>query len=135
MKKSALPALLVVDDNAHFRRIVMLFATAMQFNVSCACDGREAVELLFARHFDVVLTDFDMPGMNGWKLVLWMRKHRPEVPVCMMSGEAASEGFRTEIEPYVDGLLVKPFSAVALAACIKNAALRKAIPRPSELAE
>jgi DNA-binding NtrC family response regulator len=119
--------LLVVDDNEHIRRIVVVWAAEMRFNVSCARNGREAINLLISRQFDVVLTDFNMPGINGWKLLAWMRKHRPGVPVCMMPG-VASEGFCAEIEPYVDGLAAKPFSAAALDGCIRKATLHKTVP-------
>jgi len=126
MKTSAAFALLIVDDSAIVRRAISMWAAAQGFDVSCACDGREATGFLLTRQFDVVLTDFNMPGMNGWTLVTWMRKYRPGVPVCMMSADAANKDFRTEIEPYVDGLLAKPFSATALGNCIENAVLRKA---------
>jgi DNA-binding response OmpR family regulator len=98
----------------------------MRFNVSCARDGGEAIGFLLTRQFDVVLTAFNTPGLNGWTLLTWMRKHRPGVPVCMMSADSATKGFCTAIEPYVDGMLAKPFSIVALEACIKRAVLRNA---------
>ena len=125
LKTSTAFALLIVDDNAIIRRAVSMWAAAKGFDVSCACDGREATGFLLTRQFHVVLTDFNMPGMNGWTLVKWMRKYRPEVPVCMMSADAADKDFRAAIEPYVDGLLAKPFLAVELEICIKNAVLRK----------
>lgn len=130
MKTSAALTLLVVDDNPHIRRIISAWAVAMRFNVSCACDGREAISFLITRQFDLVLTDFDMPGMNGSDLLNWIRKHRPSVPVCMMSAAAASEVFRAKVRPCVDGLLAKPFSAAALDSCVKEALLQKAAPFP-----
>ena len=128
MKSSSALALLVVDDSAHIRRAVSIWAAAMRYHVSCACNGEEAKSFLITRQFDVVLTDFEMPGMSGLDLVNWMRKHRPGVPVCLMSAAAASDGFCAERGPRFDGLLAKPFSPVALDACIRKVTLEKERP-------
>jgi DNA-binding response OmpR family regulator len=121
MNSPASLSLLIVDDNAHIRRIISAWCATMRFDAKGARDGREAVDLLLTRHFDVVLTDFHMPGMNGWALLHWMRKHRSGVPVCMMSFDADDSRFCAEVRPFVDGLLAKPFSIAALEQCVKNA--------------
>jgi CheY-like chemotaxis protein len=117
--------LLVVDDNAQVRRIISLWGSAMQVEVSCACDGKEAINLLITRHFDVILSALHMPGMSGWKLLAWLRKHRPEVLVCMMSSDTSSDTmnarFRAELARDVDGWLAKPFSIASLDRCIRGA--------------
>jgi CheY-like chemotaxis protein len=125
MTRPGVFTLLVVDDNAQVRRIVSLWGAAMQVDVSCACDGKEAVNFLITRRFDVVLADVHMPGIGGLKLLAWIRKHRPEVLVCMMSSDTPAEnmntGFRAETAPDVDGWLAKPFSIAALDRCIRDA--------------
>jgi len=123
MTKPARLALLVADNDARVRRAVSASGLAMHFNVSCARDSKEAIDLLITRQFDAVLTDFNIQGMNGRKFLAWIRKYRPDVPVCIMTAEAADAAFRAEIEPLIDGLLAKPFSAAELESWIRKATL------------
>ena len=118
--KSTPRALLVVDDAEPLRRLISVWAAGHGFDVSCASNGKQAIDLLNTRHFDLILTDFHMPAMNGWELLRWMRKHRSAIPVCMMTSDAGDQAFWAEIKPYVDGLLAKPFSFQELARCIET---------------
>jgi CheY-like chemotaxis protein len=56
------------------------------YDVTVAADGLEAMTLCTVENFDAILTDIDMPGMNGHELVRWIAGNRPGTQYAMMSG-------------------------------------------------
>jgi CheY-like chemotaxis protein len=81
--------ILLVDDDEFFANVV---ATQLQdeykYKVIIAHNGREATELLGAdgrNHFDIILTDYSMPEMNGVDLLKWINEHAMETPVVMLT--------------------------------------------------
>ena len=51
-----------------------------------ACDGAEALDLLYAQHFDLVITDFVMPRLNGLKFVEHLHPLQPRLPIIFITG-------------------------------------------------
>lgn len=68
--------ILVVDDEPHVTRMVQLRLRSAGFEVDTARNGREATELLAANDYGVVVTDYNMPQMDGRELVEWIRERR-----------------------------------------------------------
>jgi two-component system, chemotaxis family, chemotaxis protein CheY len=56
------------------------------YDVTVAADGLEAMTLCTVENFDAILTDIDMPRMNGQELVRWIAGNRPKTRYAMMSG-------------------------------------------------
>lgn len=82
---------LVVDDNEDIRDVFQRLVERAGHLVSTAADGQEAVEMLQAETFDVMLLDLTMPRMNGVEVVRWMRAHpqvAPDVRVVVISAWA-----------------------------------------------
>jgi DNA-binding NtrC family response regulator len=77
-------SILVVDDEAAQRQL-LTSALAKDYLVVAAANGAEAVQLLSARGFDLIITDERMPEMNGLELIRWVREHMPEVPIIMLT--------------------------------------------------
>lgn len=65
---------LLVDDDEHFRLWLTLIMRRIGFSVSTACDGVEALHLLNARPFDLLISDFEMPRMDGFELIRAVRR-------------------------------------------------------------
>jgi DNA-binding response OmpR family regulator len=78
---------LVVEDNLHVRNVTCEFLTMMGFSVRDAEDGREALEMVRRENFDLIITDFMMPVMNGKELIREVRQVKGErLPIILVSG-------------------------------------------------
>lgn len=78
--------ILLVDDNNHGLIARKAVLEELGYNVVTAKSGEEALELFEARKFDLMVTDYKMPRMNGVELIRKVRKSDSEVPVIMLSG-------------------------------------------------
>ena len=82
--------ILVVDDSAVDRRLAGgLLAKSGEWQVEFARDGAEAVEMMKVSTPDVVLTDLQMPHLNGLELVQLIKEHNPLLPVVLMTGQGS----------------------------------------------
>lgn len=77
---------LLVDDEPTFRRIIGRYLARDGFDVMTARNGREALALALERRFDAVLTDVEMPLMDGLTLLQRLTTIFPDMPVVLMSG-------------------------------------------------
>ncbi len=77
-------SILVIDDEAAQRQL-LTSALAKDYLVVAAANGAEAVQLLSARSFDLIITDERMPEMDGLQLIRWVREHMPEVPIIVLT--------------------------------------------------
>ncbi|AFL73227.1 response regulator [Thiocystis violascens] len=104
---------LVVDDIGVMRLLVRNNLRAMGIeNSMLAANGREAVELLKQWRFDLVLTDWNMPLMDGLELLTYIRqseRHR-DVPVILITAEGDRDQVRHAIDAGVSEFLIKPFT-------------------------
>ena len=75
--------ILVVEDDLELRLVVELFLSYAHFDVVMACDGIEGLEVLSKTHFDLVITDFRMPRMNGIEFSKNAKALYPELPIIM----------------------------------------------------
>ncbi len=78
--------LIVDDDQGQLRQLARALSMRRRdLTVLTACDGLEAIEVLEVGPIDVVLTDLQMPEMNGFDLLAWLRQNQPHVPVYSMT--------------------------------------------------
>ena len=108
---------LVVDDFSTMRRIVRNLLKELGFtNVDEAEDGQVALQKLNSLPFDFVVTDWNMPNMDGLTLLQNIRatpslKH---LPVLMITAEAKKENIIAAAQAGASGYIVKPFTAATL---------------------
>jgi len=108
---------LVVDDFSTMRRIVRNLLKELGFvNVDEAEDGVAALQKLNSTSFDFVVTDWNMPNMDGLTLLQTIRatpalKH---LPVLMITAEAKRENIIAAAQSGASGYIVKPFTAATL---------------------
>jgi two-component system chemotaxis response regulator CheY len=105
-------AVLVVDDSAAIRHLVSDCLRRQGFAITTAIDGRDGLEKAERGSFDLVLTDYDMPRMTGFELVMALRKETKtrDIPVVMLT---ARDSARDQAQMRAAGLrsyLVKPFT-------------------------
>lgn len=109
--------ILVVDDFSTMRRIIKNLLRDLGFtNVSEADDGSTALPMLKDGDFDFVVTDWNMPGMQGIDLLREIRKddNLKHMPVMMVTAEAKKEQIVAAAQAGVNGYIVKPFTAATL---------------------
>ena len=108
---------LVVDDFATMRRIVRnLLKEAGITNVEEAEDGAAALSMLKAGKFDFVISDINMPNMNGFDMLRQIRSE-PQLktlPVLMVTAEAKKEDIINAAQIGASGYIVKPFTKAIL---------------------
>ena len=109
---------LVVDDFSTMRRIVRNLLKELGFaNVDEAEDGAVALQKLKTGPYDFVVTDWNMPNMDGLTLLQSIRR-TPELkhlPVLMITAEAKKENIIAAAQAGASGYVVKPFTAATLA--------------------
>ena len=109
--------ILVVDDFSTMRRIIKNLLKDLGFsNIQEADDGSTALPMLQQGDFDFVVTDWNMPGMQGIDLLRAIRaddklKH---LPVLMVTAEAKKEQIVAAAQAGVNGYVGKPFTAATL---------------------
>lgn len=121
---------LVVDDMEGMRRLLANSLRQLGFgHIQTANNGSEAWHMLLDVPFDMVLTDWNMPVLNGLDLLKRIRAHPGfgALPVIMLTAETDSAQVRNAVEAGVSEYLVKPFNLAALEAKIQRAF---AYPRP-----
>ncbi|NQZ86993.1 MAG: chemotaxis protein CheY [Colwellia sp.] len=110
---------LVVDDFSTMRRIVKNLLRDLGFtNISEADDGSTALPMLKEGSFDFVVTDWNMPGMQGIDLLKAIRAdaNLSHIPVLLITAEAKKEQIVMAAQAGVNGYIVKPFTAATLSA-------------------
>jgi DNA-binding response OmpR family regulator len=98
--------ILLVDDQKGVRESISLVLKLDDHTVIEAGDGLAALDLFRRDHFDLVITDFEMPIMKGNELAARIKQHSPAQPILMISAYAER---LAGLDNPVDGILVKPF--------------------------
>ena len=113
----AVPALhrnrkiLLVDDDEAVRDVLSGALSLMQYEVTLACNGLEALTLFHRNFFDLVLTDLHMPIMDGGRLSRLVKEQSPNTPVIMMTGAGNhSELWENLNTSFIDSIMSKPFN-------------------------
>ncbi len=109
--------ILIVDDFSTMRRIVKNLLRDLGFNNTVeADDGLTALPLLKRGDFDFVVTDWNMPGMQGIDLLRHIRadEQLKHLPVLMITAEAKRDQIIEAAQAGVNGYIVKPFNAATL---------------------
>lgn len=105
---------LVVDDDATIRDAVAMILESFGYVVSKAEDGIAAMTRLAVGQYDLVITDFDMPFMNGYRLSTWLKREMPRTIVVIMTASCHAEIQQFMATGVVDKWLFKPFGRETL---------------------
>jgi CheY-like chemotaxis protein len=126
--------LLVVDDSAAIRHLVSDCLKRQGFQVSTAVDGRDGLEKALADMPELILTDYDMPRMTGFELVVALRRspETRDIPLVMLT---ARDTKRDQAQMRAAGLnsyLVKPFGTDKCIALVERVLAEKRLTRYKE---
>lgn len=108
---------LVVDDFSTMRRIVRNLLKELGYsNVDEAEDGMIGLSKLRSEHFDFVVSDWNMPNMDGLTMLQHIRAdpNLAKLPVLMVTAEAKKENIIAAAQAGANGYIVKPFTAATL---------------------
>jgi CheY-like chemotaxis protein len=111
--------ILVVDDNKFLRTVVSKMLSRLGYEVLSADSGENGLRIFLKNKFDIVLSDYEMPGMDGVALACSIKKSSPRTPVVIMTG-AGKETVYSRESTAVDEVISKPFSLAGLAETIQN---------------
>ncbi len=109
--------ILIVDDFSTMRRIIKNLLRDLGFNnTSEADDGQTAWPLLQSGNYDFLVTDWNMPGMDGLTLLKKVRADDKlsTMPILLVTAEAKREQIIEAAQAGVNGYVVKPFTAITL---------------------
>lgn len=103
--------ILAVDDSGSLRQMLVFTLKAAGYQVVEAVDGRDGLEKAKQKHFDLVLTDQNMPNMDGLTLIRSLRAlpSYARVPILMLTTESSDEMKAKGRSAGATGWLVKPF--------------------------
>lgn len=106
-------AILVIDDDASVREVVSEMLRLEGYEVTIAANGREAIRLLDAGRFDLVITDLIMPEKEGIETIAEIRRTHANLPILAISGGGRigpSDYLETARYLGADATLAKPFA-------------------------
>ena len=105
---------LIVDDSASMRAVIKKIVTISGFQMDkCleANNGREAMEVLSTNWIDIIISDINMPEVNGLELLEQLQKNETlkEIPVIMITTEGSAERMQEAFKRGAKGFVKKPF--------------------------
>ncbi len=102
-------SILIVEDEQKIADTLKLGLNENGFNVEVAYDGKIGLRLYEAHHFNVVVLDINLPGINGYELCKIIRSTDPRIPIIMLT---ALSSLNDKVEGYdagADDYIIKPF--------------------------
>jgi two-component system chemotaxis response regulator CheY len=129
MNNTRNPQFLIVDDFSTMRRIIRgLLKEAGYVDADEAEDGQVAFQKIQTGHFDCVITDINMPNMNGFELLEAIKENEKlkSIPVLMITAEASKDDVIKAAKLGASAYIVKPFSKAVLEDKIHKLFKRKA---------
>lgn len=103
-----MPKLLIVDDEADVREFAASFFRKRKIEVTTAASGEETLLVLAKEHFDLLLLDIKMSGMDGIQTLEQLRKTQPGLKVVMVTGKKPEEALQQCRALGVLGYIQKP---------------------------
>ena len=114
--------ILAVDDSASMRQMVAFTLSGAGYDVTDACDGQQALDAAKSQQFDVVVSDVNMPVMDGITLIKELRKlsQYRTTPLLLLTTESSGNKKMEGKQAGATGWIVKPFNPDQLLATVKK---------------
>lgn len=106
--------ILFLEDEPTIQEVLTEYMKMQNYDVICAEDGEKAIRLLKEQRFDMAVLDIIVPKISGLEVLDWIRKHKPEIAVIMLT---ALEDEKTQVQAfnlYADDYVIKPVSPIIL---------------------
>lgn len=123
--------ILLVDDETHMRELLTIYLEQYSYQIEEANNGKEAVQMIKNKDYDLVVLDVMMPIMDGWEALEKIREIS-DVPVLMLTAKGETEDKVAGLTTGADDYLVKPFDEAELVARIQALLRRTQIQKEQE---
>jgi two-component system, cell cycle response regulator CpdR len=119
----AMARVLIADDEDSMRSLVARAVAMDGHDISAAQDGAEALDILTREHgaFDLLLTDIQMPVMDGIALALTAARDFPELTILLMTGFAHQRERASNLSAIIHDVITKPFSVADIRTAVADA--------------
>ena len=116
--------ILTIDDSKTMRDMLMLTLAEAGFDVLQAVDGQDGLDVLVNEQVDVVITDINMPRMDGYEVIRQLRRNpnHKTTPILVLTTESETEKKNLAREAGATGWMVKPFDPDRLIATVRKVA-------------
>jgi NADP-reducing hydrogenase subunit HndA len=106
--------ILVVDDERVIIRSVQMILKAEGYDIEGASSGKDAILKMEQNSYHLVLTDLNMPEMDGIALIRWLKQNKPDVGVVILTGYPSQETIKEALELGIIDYVPKPFTPSVL---------------------
>lgn len=117
MSEARRPRVLVIDDDPSVREVVSYLLVSFGYDCQTAVNGASGLARFDEGGWDLVLTDIDMPDMNGWEVAEAIRRRSPSIPIVLITGLMGPEVMRRARERGLP-VVPKPFRMETLRAAV-----------------
>jgi len=115
-----IPRLLVVDDDDQLRTILSDELEEMGFDITTACNGQEAIEVMRERAFEMLVLDVKMPGIDGFQVLRYTKERFPLTKVIMVTAFDDLGNAMKSKTLGADDFMGKPYDLVELGSMIEH---------------
>lgn len=112
--------ILLVDDTPDYLWVIKSLLEQEGMSVQCSMSGEEALQFLSEKPFNLMITDMNMPGMDGLSLARKATITAPNMSIIMITGSISQDIPRLAKEAGIVKLLSKPFSSAALLKTVRE---------------
>ena len=124
-ERRSLGGILVVDDDPAIRKLIRLILEPSGYDILVAEDGKDAINVLRSgeksKVIDTIITDLNMPNMDGFEAIDYFQKEFPSIPVIVLTGIADVEMAVSFMKRGISNYLVKPIDVEHLKASVVRA--------------
>lgn len=122
--------ILVVDDDTSQRHLLSMLLESEGFDVTAASNGMRALELLRNTRFRIIITDFNMPGINGIELAVRVRREYSGTHVVLVTANTAVEFFDEAVNAGIPRIFNTPSNLKRLVASIRSSLSKSGFESP-----
>ncbi|HVO66924.1 MAG TPA: response regulator [Syntrophales bacterium] len=118
---------LVVDDEENIRQILKEYLDEFGYEVACAVNGQEAIQIYKNGHFDIILSDLVMRPVNGLELLSEVKKVDPDAVFIMITGYPSIESALEAVKKGAKDYITKPFNIDEIRLKMERVLLEKSL--------
>ena len=125
--------LLIAEDELDLAEVLTVFFEKNHFTVETVHNGVDACEAALAEHYDAIILDVMMPGMNGIEVLRTLRARQVQTPIMMLTAKGETDDRITGFNAGADDYLPKPFDPDELISRVRAMLRRSAVYQPTVL--